>query len=278
MAILVTGARGAIGRALIERLRADGRDVRAATSEPGSHDEVGVPSVHLNLADPGQDAIRALAGVTDVFLYAAPEGIGILVESMVRAGVQRVVVLSTDAVGLCDVGVNAIASRHEIVERAVAESSLITTILRPGPFTSRAFEWADQLRKGVAVERYLPDVPLHSIHPADIADVAYTALTTDTLDGQILNLCGPEPLTARDQVGVLSEILGRRIDLLEVDSATELANMRGRLDTDIASAVLDYFDAYRHGIPDDAKTSASAVGARSRTFRDWVESHIDSFA
>jgi hypothetical protein len=44
---------------------------------------------------------------------------------------------------------------------------------------SNTLRWLDQLRAGDVVRVRLPEVPISTIHPSDIADVAVPALTED---------------------------------------------------------------------------------------------------
>lgn len=99
-AVLVTGATGTVGRALVTELLAAGVPVRAGVRRPGQTDlPGGAEQVHLDFADPAT-AAPALAGVDRVFLMRPPAisdvrtALGPLVTAAARHGVRRVVVLS----------------------------------------------------------------------------------------------------------------------------------------------------------------------------------------
>ncbi|WP_280361091.1 SDR family oxidoreductase [Nocardia wallacei] len=86
MSILVTGARGSVGRTVIEKLLAAGESVRAASSQPG--DTALPPGVEVVGFDPA-DPAAALDGVDRVFLYAADRGLEEFARAAKDLGVQR---------------------------------------------------------------------------------------------------------------------------------------------------------------------------------------------
>ena len=74
MTVLVAGARGDVGGAVLAGLAAAGEPVRASSRAPRPGEfPSGVEVARLDLADPASWP-AALAGVGKVFLYAHPEG------------------------------------------------------------------------------------------------------------------------------------------------------------------------------------------------------------
>jgi len=71
-AVLVTGATGAVGRALVRELLAAGETVRAGVRDPATADlPSGAAPVRLDLLDP-TTAAPALLGVDRLFLLRPP--------------------------------------------------------------------------------------------------------------------------------------------------------------------------------------------------------------
>jgi uncharacterized protein YbjT (DUF2867 family) len=275
--ILITGARGGIGAGLLRRLHAAGHDVRAASRAPEKLElPADVPAVALDLAAPATVG-PALAGVTDVFLYAEPAGIDALVAAAVDAGVRRVVLLSSNSVGLPDAENNPLARHHLDVERSLLRAPLVSTLLRPGAFASNALAWAAPVRAGRPVEQAYPDARTDPIHPDDIADVAELALITDRLDGQAVALGGPDALSFRDQAAILGELLGRPVELRELTEEQARERMGEHMPAPIVTALLDYWaDAYQR--PTATQDSAARITGRpARTFRQWAEENLAAF-
>ncbi|WP_344844059.1 hypothetical protein [Nonomuraea dietziae] len=118
MKILVTGARGNVGRLVLKGLA--GHEVlaltRSAPSAPGE--------VRGDLAEPGT---LPLSGVEAMFLFPVPESAEEVVRLAVRAGVRRIVTLSSGAVTFGEDD-----SFHLPVERAVEASGVEWTHVRAG--------------------------------------------------------------------------------------------------------------------------------------------------
>lgn len=275
MPILITGARGGIGASLVRRLHASGHDVRAASRAPEKAEiPAGVQAVALDLGDRTTFA-PALAGVTDVFLYAEPAGIEALLETAVSAGVRRVVLLSSDSVLLPDADRNALARHHLLVERAIRAAPLTATVLRPGGFATMALGWAAAIRAGGPVEQAHPAARLDVIHPEDIADVAESALTVSGLDGRDISLGGPEVLSFRRQVGILGELLDRPIGIHEPTHAVE--QLRGHVPAPLVEAVLDYWSQLPCDPLAGERSAERITGRPPRTFRQWADEHVSEF-
>jgi uncharacterized protein YbjT (DUF2867 family) len=209
MTILITGARGTVGSGVLRRLHGLGLDLRASSRDPEQLDvPAGVPVTALDLAKP-ETFGPALAGVTDLFLYAEPTGIDALLAAASDTGVERVVLLSSSAVTDPGAEHETLARHHLLVERALLATPLAHTLLRPGAFASNALGWSHAIRAGGPVEQAYPDARVAAIHPEDIVDVAEIALTTHSLDGRAIALTGPESLSFREQVPVHAALLGR---------------------------------------------------------------------
>lgn len=273
---LITGARGGIGRSLLHRLHASGHDVRAAGRAPEKAQlPAGVPAVALDLAEPKTFA-SALAGVTDVFLYADPGRIDALLDAAVSAGVRRVVLLSSDSVVVCDGERNALARHHLLVEQALRAAPLTATVLRPGGFATMALGWAEFIRAGQPVEQLYPETRLDVIHPEDIAEVAELALTTDKLDGETITLGGPEVMSFRDQVRTLGELLDRQIEVREPTRKQAAEQLASHVPPALVEAVLDYWAM----LPERSEASRSTAmisGRPGRTFSQWATENLTTF-
>ncbi len=210
--ILVTGAGGTVGTALVEQLKAQRHAFRAAYHSPPKAEkakQAGVDAVALDFGQPGSLA-PALAGIDAVFLL----GTGIrgqverelnVVDAARAAGVRRLVKLSSW--GAAD-GRFLIARFHREVESAIEASGLAWTFLRPNGFMQNFLEL------GIASIRaiHLPaaDARISHIDARDIARVAARVLTTSGHEGKAYELSGPHDLSYREVAGVLSRVLARR--------------------------------------------------------------------
>lgn len=214
--ILITGAGGNVGSALVTELTAAGVPFRAAYHSPEAARKAaadGVDAVAVELADPGSVA-AALTGVSRVFLLGAmgPEQTrqeSNVVRAAVDAGVEHIV---KQSLWRADEELTPIARLHRPVERMLEESPVAWTLLRAN-FYMQTFSrnWAESIRSANSFASPLIRGPIAFVDVRDVARVAVRALTEDGHAGQAYALTGPEALTYEEAAAVLSDVLGRPI-------------------------------------------------------------------
>jgi NAD(P)H dehydrogenase (quinone) len=216
--IAVTGATGALGRRVVERLagredvalRLVVRDAARAPRVPGAE----VAAVPGGYAD-GPGLTAALAGVHTLYLVSAAEAEDRLqqhrtaVAAAAAAGVQRVVY--TSFLGAAPDAVFTLARQHAATEEALAATGVRTTVLRHAMYADFVPFFA-VLEDGQAVIAAPADDGRASfVSRDDLADVAAAVLLDDSpdLDGAVLDATGPEALSLDDAAAVLAEVTGR---------------------------------------------------------------------
>jgi len=273
MTILVTGARGNVGRRVLQRLYAAGHSLRASGRNPAELDVPdGVETVALDLNDQ-ETFVAALAGVSKVLLYAEPDGIAQFLDEAEKAGVEKVVLLSSNTVDLPGADEDPLAHHHKVVEDAVAGSGLTYTILRPGAFMSNAFGWSYSLKAGDTIDQVFPEAQVAPVHEDDIADVAVVALTEKSLEGQTVPLTGPESLTFRRELEIIGEVLGRELVINALTREEGAAQMSNFVPPPILTSLLAQWEAAVGVVADTSATAERITGKPARTFRQWVEEH-----
>ncbi|MCK9896719.1 NAD(P)H-binding protein [Frankia sp. AgB32] len=280
MTVLVTGGRGAVARAVVDDLLAEGVPVRVASREPARVDvPAGVEVVGADLARP-ESVQGALDGVGAVFLYASPEGVEGVLAAAAAAKVDRIVLLSslsTEQEGAS----NEIARRHAVVEEAIAASGLAWTFVRPGAFATNALAWAPTIRAGEVVRETYPESHAAPIHERDIAAVSVLALLQPGHEGARYALTGPESLTRRAQLDLIGQTVGRPVRLAEIPPDEARAEMLARFGGPAAAGVVDALLGYQRdqvGVPAQVTDTVRAVTGRpARTFATWVADHAADF-
>ncbi|MFB6617966.1 NAD(P)H-binding protein [Streptomyces sp. NPDC085524] len=281
MTVLITGARGKVGQAVIARLRATGLTVRAASAAPARltvPDGVETAELALDRPGPPEEYEAALRDVRQVFLYPQPAGIHELVKAAEAAGVEHVVLLSSSSVGSPDAETDPLASHSLEVERALADSDLTCTFLRPDAFASNALGWAWSIGRSEPVRLAYPDAHIAPIHPEDIADIAVEALTGDSLTGRTVTLTGAESLTFREQIAVLADAIGRPVPVEHITRAEAEQQMGAHMPAPMVGSLLDLWEAADHGPAAIADTTATLLGRPARTFRQWARENSAAFA
>lgn len=273
MTILVTGARGNVGRRVLQRLYAAGHSLRASGRNPAELDvPEGVETVALDLNDP-ETFVAALAGVSKVLLYAEPDGIVKFLDEAEKAGVEQVVLLSSNTVGLPGADQDPLAHHHLLVEEAVVASGLNYTILRPGAFMSNAFGWSYSLQAGDTIDQVFPEAQVAPVHEDDIADVAVVALTEKKLQDEIVDLTGPESLTFRQELEIVGDVLGRKLVINGLTREEGEAQMSNFVPPPVLTSLLNQWEAAVGVVADTSATAERITGKPARTFRQWVEEH-----
>ncbi|WP_093498302.1 SDR family NAD(P)-dependent oxidoreductase [Streptomyces sp. Ag109_O5-10] len=281
--ILVTGATGTIGRDVVRQLAARGAKVRALTRDPARATvPAGVEVVRGDLADPASLA-AASAGATAAFLLRPPGPDAgedaALVAAAREAGVERLVKLSAIATGEAASGPSA--QWHVAGERAVRESGLAWTVLRPSSFASNTLTWLKALRAGEPVPNMTGDGASGVIDPRDIAEVAVRALLDAGHSGRTYTLTGPEAITVPGQAAALAEVLGRPVPTrdLSPDETRDFLRTAWGMEGGRADGVLTGLAFVRSGgnavVTEDVR---EVLGRPARTFREWAEDHRDAFA
>jgi uncharacterized protein YbjT (DUF2867 family) len=238
--VLVTGANGQLGRALIERLarRGDGtkvravvRSKRAAETLRGLSEDVRPEIVILDYGD--ADALgqathgcRFAVHLVGVIKETANSRYEIAHEASCRslaraadsAGLERIVyisILGTDP----DSANTCLASKGR-AEQILIEGKTPAVVLRVPMVLGRGDRTTEILRHE-AMARVLPMIGGGRTHTqpiasSDVLDAIVAAFTRPGLEGTALDLAGPESLPARDLVLRVGEIIGGRPIILPI--------------------------------------------------------------
>ena len=223
MTVLVTGATGKTGVAVVEALRMRGVDVRAASRHPGTS-RPGVEEIRMDWADSStwQDAMAGVDGIYLVGPYAEADNAELFRRFLAAAGaVQRIVHLSI-------IGADDLPSAIPMAqwERDVRASGLEWTILRPNWFFQN-FEagFVADLRDRGLLELPAADAPISFVDTFDIAEVAAAALTEPGHNEKTHTITGPDVLSYGDAVAALGRAAGRDLHFADLEPSAFAARL-----------------------------------------------------
>ncbi|WP_055714105.1 NAD(P)H-binding protein [Streptomyces torulosus] len=275
--ILVTGATGNVGSALLKELHACGAGpLRGLTRDAArAVFPEGVEAAEGNFADTAS-LKPALEGVRSLFLVSRLGSDADILEAARQASVEQVVLVSSITVQthphLGPAGENL------AVEQLLKDSGMAWTILRPTQFASNSLMWAASIREHETVRAPYADTGLPTIHPADIASVARVALTEPGHRGRTYALTGPERVTARQQVEAIAAVLGREVPFAEISRQEAHAQMAAVLGDEAADAVLDITGGdVNDEILTVHNTVSQVTGTPARLFQQWVAENATAF-
>ncbi len=278
--ILVTGATGRVGRAVVDQLLGAGLAVRALTRQPSAAKlPVAVEVVAGDLTIP-ESLEAALRDVSAVFLvWTVPPASAPAVIERIAANARRIVFLSSPhrTPHPFFQQPNPMAVLHADIERLITASGLDSTIIRPGMFASNALHWwAASIRQGVVRWPY-GAAETAPIDERDIAAVAARALYEDGHAGGDYVLTGPESLSQARQVGIIGEAIGRRIQFEELSPDDFRRETAGIWPRPAVEMLLAAWGA-TIGRPAFVTSIVSDItGTPARTFHQWAVDHAAAF-
>lgn len=218
--ILITGATGNIGSALIQKFVAADMPVRALVRSPEKAKHITAHNVEIAIGDFTQlDSVSAaLQGVEKLFLLSSlepnlPQVQQQVIQLAKQAGVQHIVKLSAENAD--PQSALAIYRWHGEVEHYLATSGLGWTHLRPGYFMQNLLMSAATIQAQNALFSVQDEISA-AIDARDIAAVAFEVLTQSGHDQKIYHLTGAEVLSFSDMLQQLGQILGRDLQLVRL--------------------------------------------------------------
>jgi len=235
MKILVTGATGMVGSAVVEELVKRDANVRVLVRKRESADKFGstVEVVVGDLLDPVSIEL-ALQGVDKLYLLnavVADELTQALITYGVakRVGIKHVIYHSVFLVEQFR-DVPHFASKHA-VEEALREFDVPYTILRPGYFMQNDVLWKDLLLGAGIYPAPLGTAGIAAVDVRDIAEATAISITGTGHEGKTYDLVGPALLSGPSAAAVWSGVLhkeikypGEDLDALEVQMRQNAPN------------------------------------------------------
>ncbi|MER5541880.1 NAD(P)H-binding protein [Streptomyces sp. NPDC002589] len=272
--IVVTGATGNVGRALVHRLLAAGRPVRALTRDP---QRAGLPDGAEVVRLPPEDPAALFGGATALFLYAHPRAADLLAAARAH-GVRQVVFLSSGMIQEGADETHPLHVMHATVERQIRDSGLDWTFLRPNAFATNALQWAPQIRAGNTVRGVFADTLSAPIHEDDIAAVAERALLDGGHEGAVHRLTGPAATTNAEQVAAIGAAVGRELTFVEADPREAGPELFPYLPAEALERLLRTYEESVGEPPEITGTVEKLTGTPARTFAQWARDHTADFA
>ncbi|HZQ76384.1 MAG TPA: NmrA family NAD(P)-binding protein [Acidimicrobiia bacterium] len=281
--VLVTGATGRVGRGVVDRLVDAGVPVRALThrSETAAALPAGVEVVTGDLTEP-ESLDAALRGVGAVFLvWVVPPASAPAVVDRLATSARRVVFLSSphQTPHPFFQQPNPMAALHAGIERLIAEAGLESTIIRPGMFGSNVLSWwADAIRADGVVRWPYGGAETAPVDDRDVAAVAARTLTEDGYAGGDYVLTGPESLSQAEQVGIIGDVLGRRVRFEELSPDEFRRETDGSWPRPVVDMLLAAWGATIGRPAFVTSTVSDILGSPAGSFRRWVADHREAFA
>jgi len=281
--IVVSGALGNVGSAVVQALSEREVAVRAADIAPDALTERFGPELDVARLDFGDAATfgPVLEGAKSVFLIRPPAisrvgpTLNRFIDAAVEAGVEHVVFSS-----VAGAESNRIVPHHR-VEKHLLQSGLAWTMLRPGFFSQNI---GSAYRQDIVEDDriFIPagEGKVAFIDARDIGDVAALALTEDGHRGQAYHLTGPEAMAIDEVAAVMSDVLGRTIRYEPASALGYFRHLRSQGLVVVQAVVQTILHVgLRKGDAEPVTdTVERSLGRPGRTVREYVTDHAGTWS
>ena len=274
--ILVTGATGLNGTALVRKLSAKGVPLRALVRNAAKAAEIAaLPNVEIAIADMAKPETlpEALAGVDRAMLNSSADPAMVEVQSnfiaaAAKAGVRHVVKLS----GIMPALDSPFRFAHGEIEKRLEASGMAFTHLRAGEFMPSYFRQVPMILAKGALFLPMENQRIASIDIGDLAEIAALVLTNPGHEGKIYPLTGPEALTMTEVAERLSAATGKTIKYINVPPEdVRKAQLAAGVPPYIADALAELFAERRKGKESQVWPIAQTLlGRRPTSFAEFA--------
>lgn len=220
--IFLTGATGSVGTELIQKLEPLNVQVKALVRGDSQASSLrSIPYVQTitgDLTDPA-GFLGALEGIETAFLLTnsseQAENLQInFLEAAQRAGVRHIVKLSQFAAS--ESSPVRFLRYHARVENRIKELGFTYTFLRPNLYMQGLLSFKEYIRDKGHFFAAIGAGRVSAIDVRDIAAVAAACLTQTGHENKIYDLTGPEPLSHHEMAGILSRVLHKPVQFMDV--------------------------------------------------------------
>lgn len=281
--ILVTGAAGKTGQAILRKLSAGGETVRALVHRSDQCSMVRKLGVEdILVGDMGDQAIgrRATQGARAVYHICpnvSPDEVVIgkgLIEAAQSAEVERFVFHSV-------LHPQIEAMPHHWLkmhfEECIFESGLSYTILQPTVYMQNVLAHWDQItEQGIYAVPYAVDTCLSMVDLDDVAKTAALVLTEAGHAGATYELVGTSAISPNEIASVLSRQIGRsvRAEKVSLPSWERQARVGGLGNYQVETLIKMFRYYERYGFLGNSRVLSELLGRPPNRFDDFVERFV----
>jgi len=252
--ILVTGATGKVGSALLDNLGNADVELRALIRNGSKARSLGLRNIEVVSGDflESQTLRPAIEGVDAIFLltpihpHQVQQAANVIDVASESGNDPHVVRLSVHQAS--HEAPTRISRQHAEIEERLISSGLPYTLLRPQSFMQNTLLSAPTVACQGRIFQPMKDGRLGMIDARDIGEVAAKVLTEDGHEGKTYTLTGPAAISFYDVAEALSEVLDKEVAYVPIppEKAKEAMLDRG-IPEWMADALNEYARAHSEG-------------------------------
>ncbi|MDQ1630372.1 MAG: hypothetical protein QOC80_344 [Frankiaceae bacterium] len=300
MTLLVTGATGTVGGALVALLsaslpagrsgsnvggRAQPVEARVMVPSPEDADDLRGYDVEIVVGDfdAPETLDDALKGIDTVFL-SVPAGPGLATRELafldaVTRSPQRPHVVLLAGMGWEEPRSRLSEGHREVVNR-LREDGMKHTVIAPNGFMQDTLQLASMVARESALLLPAGDGAVSHVDARDVAAVAAHVLGDPAPhDGRSYTVTGPAALTYTEVAEQISAVAGKAVTYTETDPAEVRERLLGYNWAEwTADGMLEVYAAYRDGVGSTVTDEVEkATGHPARSFADFLRDHAAAF-
>ncbi|MDX1613995.1 MAG: NmrA family NAD(P)-binding protein [Candidatus Promineifilaceae bacterium] len=282
--ILVTGAAGKTGQAVVRALSAQGLSVRAYVYRFAYRETAlssGAADVHVGDLIDRNAVLRACQNIDAVYhicpnMHPAEVAIGdLIIDCAQEMGVGRLVYHSV-------LHPQTRAMPHHWkkmkVEAALFRSKLTYSIVQPTAYMHNILaSWDKIVNEGIYEVPYSLSASLSLVDLQDVAEVAAELLSGSVHLGATYELVGTAPLDQREVAGHLATALEREVNAQEIDRASWRQNAEraglGEYQIETLVAMFHYYE--RHGLVGNPNVLGWLLGRKPTNLLEFIGRQIN---
>jgi uncharacterized protein YbjT (DUF2867 family) len=281
--VLVTGAAGKTGLAVINALKAHNKGVRALIHRKAQVNRVTAAGAsEVVIGDMRDQALmhEAMSGMRKVYHICPnvnPDELTIGKLAIEAARENRLSHFVYHSVLHPQVEMMPHHWLKMRVEEAIFESGLSFTILQPAAYMQNILAgWDAIVSSGIYAFPYREATRLTLVDLMDVAQVALNVLTTPGHAGAIYELCGPDALNQIEIAAIIGDRLGIQVNTQQIDRLDWERQAKDRgLGTYHIESLLKMFDYYeRFGFVGSSNVIDWLLGRRSMSFSAFIDGHV----
>lgn len=274
MTIAITGASGQLGRLVADQLltTVDPAELVLLTRDPAKLADYAERGADVRAADFSKpdELVEAFAGVERALLIstdavgARVEGHLAAIDAAVKAGVRHMAYTSVS--GPTADNPAGVVADHAATEEALRESGLAWTMLRNNLYADMQVDSVAQAAATGQLVTNFGDGGAAYVTRADCAAVAAGVLTGEGHEGKAYDVTGPHAYTAADLAELATEKSGKPVEVVQVDDEAYTAGLvSAGLPDFIAPLLTSFGTATRLGKLATVTDVVEQVGGRKPT-------------
>jgi uncharacterized protein YbjT (DUF2867 family) len=283
--ILITGATGNVGSAVLDILSSTDANLRALVhDEPKAQSlrDRGVEAILGDFLEP-ESLAPALEGVGTVLLITPihPEQVrqaaNVIEAARDSDNDPRIVRLSVAQASHEAPTKNS--RQHAQIEEELISSGLPYTLLRPTTFMQNTLATARAVASEGRIYQPFKDGKLGMIDARDMGKVAAKVLTEEGHEGKTYTLTGPAAISFYDIAEMLSEVLGKKVDYVPISLEKAKEAMLGMgLSEWKAEVLIEYARAHSQGYSNFTTEDVEQLtGHPATSYREFATNFARAF-